>query len=121
MMHAGIFFLRFVALEVLFDAVRFPVWWYGAGLVRAWRWFASTIRFGVDRLALPTQLRHLGTPMFGDYSREGRVISFFVRLFQLLVAFLFLLLWTVWHTLLLLLYLAVLPGAILLAVFLANG
>lgn len=74
-------------LDILLDIVRFPLWWYTGGAANAGRWYGAKLRDGADALALVILLKNFDRPMYGDYSREGRIISFFVRLVQLAVSF----------------------------------
>ncbi len=103
---------RFVAIDVLLDVVRFPYWWYSRGTVLVLGWYVSVLRDGASRLALVVLLKNLGRPMFGDYTREGRIISFLVRIVQLLVSYVLFLLWWFAVTLLLFGYLLLLPAAV---------
>ncbi len=108
---ATVLFLRFFVVDVLFDVVRFPIWWYTSGLVRTLRWYGNQLRYGVDRLALVVLAKNLSRPMFGDYTREGRLISFAVRIVQLLVSFVLYLGWVIIMTALLVAY-GALPVAV---------
>lgn len=100
--------------EFLLDVVRWPVWWYSGGLrlVGGWCWRS----FGETRWRLGIALftRHLFTPMYGDYTREGRVISVFIRLFILLAKLVRWILAALWYAGLMLAYL-LLPPLILTA------
>ncbi|MBI4090171.1 MAG: hypothetical protein HY421_02095 [Candidatus Kerfeldbacteria bacterium] len=71
---------RFILRDVLFDAVRFPVWWYTTGTANAWRFVRHEWLSILDRLSLRILFRNLLKPMYGDYSRSGRIISLFMRL-----------------------------------------
>lgn len=71
--------------EVVIRAVRFPLWWYSAGLVAFARGVLRSEAEWLERLGLRIQLANLFIPMFGDYSRSGRVISFFMRVVLVVV------------------------------------
>lgn len=73
-----------------FNLLTFPIWWYGEGLVLAWRHYASHIRVVLRSTGIMIFLRNLGQPLYGDYTRAGRIISFFIRLILLV----FLIVWT---------------------------
>ncbi len=101
--------VRFVLRDVLFDVVRFPFWWYTAGTKNVARFVWLELLAIVNRLSLPILWRNLLKPMYGDYSRSGRIISLFMRLIVFgynLVGFA---IWTVLLLTLLLLWLVVLP------------
>ncbi len=99
-------------LELLADLWRFPWWWYsgGAKLVGLWCWngFSETRA----RLAIGLFVRYLFTPMYQDYTIQGRFISFFMRLFLLIVKLVRLAFSAVWHALVFLIWLVLLPAAI---------
>jgi hypothetical protein len=82
-------------LEVILDIIYFPLWWYTVGAVRAIRWCWEFIKDGNDDLAPGIWLANLFTPMYGQYDWEGRIISFFMRLVQVIFRALALLVWTV--------------------------
>ncbi|MFA5134378.1 MAG: hypothetical protein WC505_01165 [Patescibacteria group bacterium] len=72
--------LKYIAIEILWDIVYFPIWWYSKGLVRIGRYCLESAEFHVSRrLALGVWLRSMFKPMYGDYTKEGRIISFFMR------------------------------------------
>lgn len=81
-LRENVFFrsISFILREIVLDVVRFPLWWYGPGLVRAVRSIASELVLGSQRLSLTILVRNLLKPMFGDYTRSGRIISFFMRI-----------------------------------------
>lgn len=73
----------FILRELIGELLYFPVWWYSRGMVLTAttlvnRWYGL-----LNRLAIPILFRTMGRPMYGDYTRSGRVISFFFRLFLL--------------------------------------
>ncbi|MEK7516202.1 MAG: hypothetical protein AAB562_01250 [Patescibacteria group bacterium] len=77
-------FAKFLLADVIGDALYFPFWWYSRGLLRflkaVWGWLRNL----AARLGLGVWTRYLFTPMFGQYDVAGRIISFFVRVFQIL-------------------------------------
>lgn len=77
--------LRFALIDFALNVSRFPLWWYSRGVQRAWRWYVAGLASFLEWSGLVVVLKNLGRPMYGDFSRSGRVISFFVRLFQIAV------------------------------------
>lgn len=71
--------------ELVLRTLRFPVWWYTEGLLSFGRWCVETVAGWLERTGLRVWVRNLFVPMFGDYSRSGRIISFFVRLVLVVV------------------------------------
>jgi len=73
--------VKYIAIEIIWDIIYFPIWWYTKGLMRAANYCLNSANFHIHRrLALGVWLRSMFKPMYGDYSREGRIISFFMRL-----------------------------------------
>lgn len=110
--NAIVLFVRFLVTDIVLDVVRFPVWWYTRGAAQVAAWYGQQLGFGIDRLALIVLLRNLGRPMFGDYSWQGRIISFFVRIVQLIVSIILFVGWFAWHTAVFLAYFALLPAVV---------
>lgn len=86
-------------LTALKDGLRtilyFPVWWYSKGLLKfvsgGWSWikdFEQTMGFSI-------WLKNLFVPMFGQTDIAGRLISFFLRLVQVIFRGIFLLLFCI--------------------------
>ncbi len=66
------------------DILRFPAWWYGAGLLRAATYAMSFITGYARRLGVGVWIQNLFVPMFGRYDWQSRIISVFMRLVNIL-------------------------------------
>jgi len=71
-------------VEELKAILYFPIWWYSKGFLKvlngAWNWlkdFELTMGFWL-------WVKNLFVPMFGQHDFAGRVISFFLRLVQII-------------------------------------
>ena len=100
-----------------FNLLTFPLWWYSTGLSLTWEWAKQSLRFTVKKSALRIFLRHFGDTLYGYRSLADSIISFFLRLFLLMVkifgiAFKLALLGAV-----LLVYLAAMPALLALIIF----
>lgn len=113
-------FFRFLIVDVLLDVLRFPLWWYARGAVVGAAWWRAQLKNGSDALALIVLAKNLGRPMFGDYTREGRAISFGVRLVQLVVSFALYLLWVLVVTAAWCAWFFVLPALIYLVLWISS-
>lgn len=80
------FFLVFqrIFFEAIFDVLYFPVWWYTGGAKHALIWCYGALMSGNASLAPGLWLKNIFVPMFGQYDIQGRIISFFMRLFQVI-------------------------------------
>ncbi|HLD60614.1 MAG TPA: hypothetical protein VJA27_00565 [Patescibacteria group bacterium] len=75
-----IIILQRLFLEALFDLVYFPVWWYTGGVKHAARWCFGLFQSGNRTLAPGLWLKNMFVPMFGQFDWQGRIISVFMRL-----------------------------------------
>lgn len=62
------------------DVLRFPAWWYGKGLFSATKYALEFIRSYARTLGVLVWIKNIFTPMFGRYDWQGRIISVFMRL-----------------------------------------
>ncbi len=88
--------LQHVLQLLLVEAITGPVWWYTSGLHWMIRWMRDRAARTWYQLAISLWLHNIMVPMFGQYDWQGRIISFFIRLFQVIartIAFVFALLW----------------------------
>ncbi|PIY96970.1 MAG: hypothetical protein COY66_02255 [Candidatus Kerfeldbacteria bacterium CG_4_10_14_0_8_um_filter_42_10] len=101
MSNAFINALKYVFIELIGKIFYFPVWWYTTGTKKVLFFIGRQISSLAEALSLKILFANLLKPMYGDYSRSGRLISFFVRIFH----FFFLLLTTViWVVVLVILF-----------------
>ncbi len=80
--------------DIVFDFVKFPVWWYTAGTKKAAVFAWGEIRDWLARLSLVILFRNLLKPMYGDYTKSGRAISLVIRLVMFVVKFAIMVVWT---------------------------
>jgi len=82
-------------LEAIFDIFYFPVWWYTRGTMHALRWTVGLFKRGNAVLAPGLWFANLFVPMFGQYDFVGRIISFFMRSFQVFIRSIAMLFWLI--------------------------
>lgn len=95
-----------IILQILGEILYFPLWWYSAGFLRFLRGLG---RFWLNQekiLGVGVWAKNLLVPMYGQRDLAGRVISFVMRLVQVVVRGLALLFWLVLVIALALLWLA---------------
>lgn len=83
----------FLFRNIIGDMLYTPVWWYTQGLGEVAKGLWNEALDYAHALSLKILFRNLLTPMFGDYSRSGRVISFFVRIAQFAVKVIMMIIW----------------------------
>lgn len=81
--NAAVAAVRFVLLDLIGDFVAFPVWWYTAGIVKCLRWVGRQARYQWQAIGLGIWIKNLFVPMFGQTDVWGRIISFLMRLGQI--------------------------------------
>ena len=108
MLGQNVFFVasRTFLIETLGDFLSFPVWWYTKGFVHIARNRIVGISSAADNLALRLLLLNIFKPMFGQYDRAGRVISFFMRIIILIGRLIYLAIYSLLQVALLLLWVA---------------
>ena len=87
--------IKFVFKETLLDVLHFPIWWYSLGLKKAFYQMTNTITQGNESLGVTIWLKNIFKPMFGQYDWQGRIISFLMRVFQIIFRFILLLFWII--------------------------
>lgn len=71
------------AADAIKAALRFPLWWYTAGVRYTAERLMASIRSYARSLAVLVWVRNWLTPMFGQYDWQSRLISFIVRSAQI--------------------------------------
>lgn len=85
--------LQRMVLEFLFDLVYFPVWWYTGGAKRMVLFCWHLLGDGNAYLAPGLWLRNIFVPMFGQTDWQGRLVSVFMRLINVIGRSIGLLIW----------------------------
>lgn len=76
---------KYVMIDLIGDVLYWPIWWYTKGLKKAVFYCLKEIGDQEERLGLTIWVKNIFTPMFGQYDIEGRIISFFARLIQIII------------------------------------
>lgn len=97
MIHQNIVWLsiRYVIIDLIGKILFFPIWWYTRGFKKMIKWAFRSIKDQEHALAVSVWLENLFVPMYGQYDWQGRIVSFFMRLVQIVFRLLFLLIWAV--------------------------
>jgi hypothetical protein len=97
-------------LEAVFDIVYFPLWWYTKGLGHAAQWSLGVFKNGNASLGPGLWLKNIFVPMYGQNDWQGRLVSFFMRLINVIGRSIALFFWMLFSITLFLLWL-ILPVA----------
>jgi len=71
-------------LDATLDLIYFPLWWYSRGAGHAASYCFGLLKSANAVLAPGLWLKNIFVPMFGQYDWQGRIISFFMRLAQII-------------------------------------
>lgn len=107
-MKGYLLFKNFI-LDPIVSLIYFPLWWYSKGLLKFLIFLKKNIQEISQPFVLKILLANLFKPMYGDYSREGRIISFFMRSFHLLWRFFKIIIVFFISLIILIIYLSLLP------------
>ena len=86
---------KYVLIDLIGDILYWPLWWYSKGTVKAGLFCLNEIKAQEERLGVMIWIKNISTPMFGQYDIEGRLISFFVRIIQIIARIILLLVWAI--------------------------
>lgn len=76
--------IKTLFIDLIGEILYFPIWWYTRGLKRIVLFIWSSIKKLSRNLSLKVMITSLFRPMFAQYDRAGRIISFFMRLILLI-------------------------------------
>jgi len=82
--HSAVYGTKILA-GLAVDLVYFPAWWYSGGLIRLIKYLKNFLAEREKSLALLVWIKNIHIPMYGQYDWQGRLISFFMRLFQVII------------------------------------
>lgn len=75
----------FIAKDIVWNTLYFPVWWYTKGILRILNLMKHQVTSLARTLHLPTLFKYLLKPMYGYTDMVSRIISFYVRIVQFIV------------------------------------
>jgi len=83
--------------KIFFDLIKeilyFPLWWYSRGLIQIFIRLKNFLVYKQRMLCIIIWIKNIFRPMYGQYDLPGQIISFFVRLFQIIARSLIFLFW----------------------------
>ncbi len=82
-----------ILTELMKDIFYFPLWWYTRGLKNCLIFLKNFIVNREKSLALLVWIKNIHVPMYGQSDWQGRLISFFIRLFQVIIRSLVMIVW----------------------------
>lgn len=82
-----------IILQILGEILYFPVWWYSVGFVRTVKSVFRFWRAQESSLGFSIWLKNIFVPMYGQRDAVSRIISFVMRLVQIIFRGIVLLIW----------------------------
>jgi len=76
--------ISLILINEIKEVLYFPIWWYSKGLAKVLKGAWLFIKDSEQSFGLLIWVKNIFVPMFGQTDIAGRVISFFLRLFQIL-------------------------------------
>jgi hypothetical protein len=83
-----------LVVDFFWHIIYFPFWWYSDGVKYTALYCVRIFRFANDFMAPLLWLRNIFVPMFGQSDWQGRVVSFFMRLVNVIFRGIGLLIWS---------------------------
>jgi len=81
--------------ELVGNIIYFPLWWYSRGLINIMLWLKEFIVNREKSLAFLVWLKNIHRPMYGQHDWQGRIISFLIRLVQIIGRGLIMIFWLI--------------------------
>ncbi|MBI2459455.1 MAG: hypothetical protein HYV53_02790 [Parcubacteria group bacterium] len=91
--NSFIFYSLQIFIELIGDVLYFPVWWYSRGLLNLIIGLKNFLLDKEKALALLVWIKNIFKPMYAQYDWQGMLISFFMRLAQIIFRGLIMLFW----------------------------
>lgn len=73
-----------VSVQIVWEFLYFPIWWYTVGFVRFGQKVLNFWRNRQAALGLLVWLKNIFVPMYGQHDFAGRLISFVIRVVQII-------------------------------------
>ena len=95
---------KYFFIDLFGGIVRFPFWWYSKGLFSMVTWGVQSVKSYGKSIAFGVWIKNIFVPMFGQQDWQSRIISFFMRAFQILFRSFTLFIWSIVMIVLLIVY-----------------
>ena len=105
-----------IIIEIFKDILMFPFWWYSRGLINTFLKLVNFIKNKEKVLGISIWIKNIFRPMYGQTDWQGKLISIFIRLMQIIFRSIVLLFWILIAVILLACWIA-LPIVIIYEIF----
>lgn len=80
----SLLYLFKILAELGQDIIFFPIWWYTVGLINFSKSLLNFLANQQKSLALFVWIKNIFKPMYGQADWQGKLISFFIRVIQII-------------------------------------
>ncbi|MCU0680589.1 MAG: hypothetical protein MUF50_04800 [Planctomycetes bacterium] len=101
---------------IVLDIIYFPLWWYTKGFFKVITGVGNFLKEQEISLGVFVWLKNLFKPMYGQHDLAGKLISFFMRILQIIFRTIILIFWLI-ITLVFISFWLLLPLAIFYAIY----
>ncbi|MEA2064932.1 MAG: hypothetical protein U9O66_01375 [Patescibacteria group bacterium] len=77
--------IKYISIDLIGDILLFPLWWYTKGLKKTVAFCVEKAKNAENALGLKIWLTSIFKPMYAQYDWQGKIISFFMRIFQIII------------------------------------
>lgn len=92
---SSLLILQRILLDFVLHVFLFPLWWYTGGAKKVLLGCVGMIQHANRQFAPGLWAKNLFVPMFGQRDWQGRIMSFFMRLMNIIFRSILLSIWTV--------------------------
>jgi hypothetical protein len=82
-----------IVLQTAGEIIYFPFWWYSVGFIETLKKELNFLRNQEKSLGFSIWVKNIFVPMYGQYDIAGRIISFVIRVLQIIFRGILLIFW----------------------------
>lgn len=113
--------LEYFFVDLVGGVLHWPIWWYSRGLAFVVKKSFDWVKGYARSISLSVWIKNLFVPMFGMYDWQSRIISFFMRVFQIIARTIALCIASILICLFLIVYVVSLPVVALCFIYYLTG
>lgn len=103
------FYFSKISIQIVCNFLYFPLWWYTVGFFRCLKNIGSFLKDEWTIIGAGVWIKNIFTPMYGQRDIASRLISFVVRLVQVIFRMIFFMFFIILSAAGIILWLSILP------------
>ncbi|MDP3900615.1 MAG: hypothetical protein Q8Q23_06080 [bacterium] len=92
-MGYSLYYITKIAAVVARDVLFFPIWWYSLGAINLIIGIKNFLVGQAQMMAIMVWIKNIFKPMYAQSDWQGRIISFFMRLVQIILRSIMMAVW----------------------------